>query len=121
MKRLDYLQQKFPPSLHRMGMLEGSEILVCSISHTFASSTQSHGGQKRPGKSRETQNWIGGTRPGIADLFPQPQLGHSYATNTLQAYTHASGSAQRRAVNRLEDHLFPNVPKLGILGKEQKL
>jgi hypothetical protein len=33
MKRLDYLQQKLPLLLHRAGMLEGSDVLVCPISH----------------------------------------------------------------------------------------
>jgi hypothetical protein len=36
MKRLDYLQQKLPHSLHETGMLEGSEPSVCSILHTLA-------------------------------------------------------------------------------------
>jgi hypothetical protein len=31
---------------------------------------------------------------------------------TLEVYTHASGSAQRDAVNMLADQLFPSVPKL---------
>jgi hypothetical protein len=31
---------------------------------------------------------------------------------TLEVYTHASGGAQRDAVNLLEVQLFPNVPKL---------
>jgi hypothetical protein len=35
MKRLDYLQQKLPHSLHKSGMLEGSELSVCSILHTL--------------------------------------------------------------------------------------
>jgi integrase len=43
----------------------------------------------------------------------QAQLGHSNMTTTLQVYTHASGSAQRQAVNQLEDQLFPSVPKFG--------
>ncbi len=43
----------------------------------------------------------------------QAQLGHSHMTTTLQVYTHASGSAQRQAVNQLEDQLFPSVPKFG--------
>ena len=30
----------------------------------------------------------------------------------LEVYAHASGSAQRDAVNMLADQLFPNVPKL---------
>jgi hypothetical protein len=35
-KRLDYLQQKLPHSLHETGMLEGSELSVCPILHTLA-------------------------------------------------------------------------------------
>jgi hypothetical protein len=35
---------------------------------------------------------------------------------TLEVYTHASGSAQRDAVNLLEEQLFPNVPKLESCG-----
>ena len=35
MKRLDYLQQKLPLSLHRMEILEGSEIIVCSVLYTL--------------------------------------------------------------------------------------
>src|SRR5262245_28580772 len=31
---------------------------------------------------------------------------------TLDIYTHANGSAQRDALNLLEEQLFPNVPKL---------
>jgi integrase len=41
----------------------------------------------------------------------QAQLGHSHMSTTLQVYTHASGSAQRQAVDRLESLLFPTVPK----------
>jgi integrase len=40
----------------------------------------------------------------------QAQLGHSHMTTTLQVYTHASGSAQRQAVDHLESLLFPSVP-----------
>jgi len=47
----------------------------------------------------------------------QAQLGHSHMTTTLQVYTHASGSAQRQAVNQLEDQLFPNVPKFAEAGQ----
>jgi len=46
----------------------------------------------------------------------QAQLGHSHMATTLDIYTHASGSAQRDAVNLLEGHLFPNVPKLESCG-----
>src|SRR5437899_8227590 len=55
----------------------------------------------------------------------QAQLGHSHMATTLEIYTHASGSAQRDAVNLLEEQLFPNVPKLescgSIAGKESQL
>jgi integrase len=43
----------------------------------------------------------------------QAQLGHSHMTTTLEVYTHASASAQRHAVEQLENQLFPNVPKFG--------
>jgi integrase len=55
----------------------------------------------------------------------QAQLGHSHMATTLEIYTHASGSAQRDAVNLLEAQLFPNVPKLesceNISEKESQL
>ena len=41
----------------------------------------------------------------------QAQLGHSHLTTTLEVYIHASASAQRHAVEQLENQLFPNVPK----------
>ena len=52
------------------------------------------------------------------DVFEaaQAQLGHSHMATTLEIYTHASGSAQRDAVNLLEEQLFPNVPKLESCG-----
>jgi integrase len=46
----------------------------------------------------------------------QAQLGHSHMATTLEVYTHASASAQRDAVNLLEDQLFPNVPKFDESG-----
>lgn len=46
----------------------------------------------------------------------QAQLGHSHMTTTLQVYTHASGSAQRQAVEHLESLLFPSVPKFAEVG-----
>jgi integrase len=52
----------------------------------------------------------------------QAQLGHSHMATTLEVYTHASGSAQRDAVNMLADQLFPNVPKFdgsGNTGQEE--
>jgi integrase len=38
----------------------------------------------------------------------QAQLGHSHMATSLEIYTHASGSAQRDAVNLLEEQLFPS-------------
>jgi integrase len=46
----------------------------------------------------------------------QAQLGHSHMATTLEVYTHASGSAQRDAVNMLADQLFPSVPKFDSSG-----
>ncbi len=42
----------------------------------------------------------------------QAQLGHSHMATTLEVYTHASSTAQREAVAKLEGVLFPNVPNL---------
>jgi len=42
---------------------------------------------------------------------------------TLGVYTHASGSAQRDAVNPLEEQLFLNIPTLescGIIAKTER-
>lgn len=41
----------------------------------------------------------------------QAQLGHSYLPTTLEVYTQALVDAQRDAVSKLEQLLFPNVPK----------
>jgi integrase len=43
----------------------------------------------------------------------QAQLGHSRLTTMLEVYTHASTSARRHAIEKLENQLFPNVPKFG--------
>ena len=53
---------------------------------------------------------------GIPLKVAQAQLGQSHMATTLDIYTHASGSAQRDAVNLLEEQLFPNVPKLESCG-----
>jgi integrase len=41
----------------------------------------------------------------------QAQLGHSHMATTLEVYTHASVTAQREAVNLLDEQVFPSVPK----------
>ena len=43
----------------------------------------------------------------------QAQLGHSHMSTTLEVYTHASATAQRQAIDQLENQLFPNVPESG--------
>ena len=48
----------------------------------------------------------------------QAQLGHSHAATTLEVYTHASGSAQRDAVNLLGDQLFPSWRVVEILHRK---
>ena len=50
-------------------------------------------------------------------LLAQAPLGHSQVTSKLEAFSRASGSAQRRAVHRLEYSSFPNVPKVSEAGR----
>jgi len=40
---------------------------------------------------------------------------------TVLIYTHANGSAQRQAVDRLESLLFPSVPKFVGIGQRPML
>jgi integrase len=47
----------------------------------------------------------------------QAILGHSDLETTLNVYTHAIPESQRRAVDRVAEVLFPNVPKF-VAGKE---
>jgi hypothetical protein len=49
MKRVNHWQQKLPLSLHRTEMLEGPEIFVCSILHTFWRVGWTHFGEKISG------------------------------------------------------------------------
>jgi len=44
----------------------------------------------------------------------QVQLGHSRLATTLEVYTHTLAGAQREAVSKLEELLFPSVPKFGM-------
>jgi Fic family protein len=57
---LRQLREDFPLSLRLI--LEIHKILL----------SKGRGSQKRPGEFRETQNWIGGTRPGNAAFVPPP-------------------------------------------------
>jgi integrase len=58
-----------------------------------------------PGQTHGTLLHSQGTPLKVA----QAQLGHSHMATTSEIYSHASGSAQRDAVNLLEEQLFPNV------------
>jgi hypothetical protein len=49
---------------------------------------------------------------GVPVKIAQEQLGHASPTTTLSIYTHTVPEAQRNAVSRLADQLFPDVPKL---------
>jgi hypothetical protein len=54
------------------------------------------------------------TRTKLEFLIPSWRT--SSRPTTLEFYTQAAGSAQRDAVNLLEEQLFPNVPKLESCG-----
>ena len=65
-------------------------------------------------RGHETPVWAGATllhELGTPLKVAHAQLGHSHLSTTLEVYTHASASAQRQAVDQLENQLFPNVPK----------
>jgi hypothetical protein len=68
-------------------------------------------------RGRETGVGMGGRSLSGASVRLQQQR--------LRIYTHASGSAQRDAVNLLEEQLFPSVPKLescrNVAEKESQL
>lgn len=49
---------------------------------------------------------------GVPVKIAQEQLGHANPTTTLAIYTHAVPEAQKGAVLRMADQLFPDVPKL---------
>ena len=58
---------------------------------------------------------------GVPIAVAQAQLGHADPRITLSIYTHVLPGAQREAVERLERHLFPSVPKLHHPGAEREL
>jgi integrase len=61
---------------------------------------------------------------GVPAKIAQQQLGHATVETTLNFYTHAIPDTHRRAIERLEQALFPIVPKcsqLGDSGKEAKV
>jgi integrase len=58
---------------------------------------------------------------GVPAKIAQQQLGHATVETTLNFYTHAIPDTHRRAIESLEQALFPVVPKLGILAKRRNL
>jgi len=61
---------------------------------------------------------------GVPAKIAQQQLGHSTVETTLNFYTHAIPDTHRRAIESLEQALFPIVPKCSQVrdsGKETKL
>jgi integrase len=61
---------------------------------------------------------------GVPAKIAQQQLGHASVETTLNLYTHAIPDTHRRAIESLEEALFPVVPKcsqVGDGGKETKV
>jgi len=61
---------------------------------------------------------------GVPPKIAQQQLGHATVETTLNFYTHAIPDTHRRAIESLEQALFPVVPKcsqVGDGGKEAKV
>src|SRR5690242_14862221 len=50
--------------------------------------SKGRGSQKRPGEFRESQNWIGGTRPGNAAFVPPPPTHLEACLTNLEQYLH---------------------------------
>jgi Fic family protein len=51
-----------------------------------------HGAEKRPGRIRASQNWIGGTRPGNAVFVPPPPQQLDAALSDLERWIHGDDS-----------------------------
>lgn len=51
-------------------------------------SSKGRGSEKRPGKIRETQNWIGGPRPGNAAFVPPPPEKVTECMGALEKFLH---------------------------------
>jgi integrase len=61
---------------------------------------------------------------GAPAKIAQQQLGHAAVETTMSFYTHAIPDSHRRAIESLEEALFPVVPKcsqVGAAGKETKV
>jgi Fic family protein len=60
------------------------------------------GGTKQPGAIRQSQNWIGGTRPGNAKFVPPPPQDLAQLISDLEKYIHAEDS-------------LPHLIRIGLL------
>jgi len=61
---------------------------------------------------------------GVPAKIAQQQSGHAAVETTMNFYTHAIPDSHRRAIESLEEALFPVVPKcsqVGDAGKETKV
>lgn len=77
---LDRLQTGFPLSLRLIREIHG--ILM----------QNSRGGDKTPGEFRQSQNWIGGNRPGDARFVPPPPHALMASLDNLEKFLHAQNS-----------------------------
>jgi Fic family protein len=56
-----------------------------------------HGAQKTPGEFRQSQNWIGGTRPGNAAFVPPPPQDVQHCMGELEKFLHSDTPALVKA------------------------
>ncbi len=54
--------------------------------------SRGRGGDKKPGEFRRSQNWIGGSRPGIANFVPPPASAVSDCMSDLEKFFHRPDS-----------------------------
>lgn len=64
--------------------------LLCEAHRRLMRGT--HGAEKRPGRIRASQNWIGGTRPGNAVFVPPPPQQLDAALSDLERWIHGDDS-----------------------------
>ncbi len=57
---------------------------------------------------------------GVPAKIAQQQLGHATVETTMNFYTHANPDTHRRAIESLEQALFPVVPKCSQVGDSRK-
>jgi len=58
--------------------------------------SKGRGSQKRPGEFRESQNWIGGTRPGNAAFVPPPPEKMTKCLGALEKFLHREQEDKNR-------------------------